>query len=147
MDILLNFAEILNDLLVEHNLNAKELAKKLGMADATITRYKNKDRIPTIEYLVRIADYFKCSTDYLLGLEDEMYPRTFLPCPPFQERIDFLLNYFNRSLYSIYNNTDISSTRLYEWKNGVTAPSVENVVKLAKFFNCSVDFVIGRAKA
>ena len=147
MDVLSNFAEILNDLLIEHNLKAKELSIKLGMANATITRYKNKDRVPTIENLVKIANYFNCSTDYLLGLEDEIHSQDFATCPPFKEQFAFLLSYFNRSAYSVYNNTDISQTRFYEWKNGVCAPSVDSVVKLAKIFNCSVDFVIGRSKA
>lgn len=146
MSFINDFAEILNDLLIEHNLGAKELSINLGMANATITRYKNKDRVPTIECLVKIADYFKCTTDYLLGLEDETFPQTFLPCPPFKERLAFLLNYFKRSAYSIYNNTDISQARFYVWLNGTGTPNLDNLVKLAKIFNCSVDFVIGRAK-
>ncbi|MDE5654838.1 MAG: helix-turn-helix domain-containing protein [Clostridia bacterium] len=146
MDILSNIAENLKDLLIEHNLNAKTLSNNLGFANANITRYINKDRVPTVENLVKIADYFKCSTDYLLGLEDEIYPQTFLPCPPFSERLAFLLKYFKSSAYNLYHNNGITQSKYYSWKNGVTSPSLENVIKLAKIFDCSVDFVIGRSK-
>ncbi len=146
MDILTNFAENLNDMLIERGINSKNLADALGMGNATITRYLNKERMPSIEYLVKIANYFNCSTDYLLGLEDEIRNTDFMPCPPFAERLAYLLNYYKRSSYSIYHNTDISQARYYGWKNGVGVPSVDNIVKLAKLFDCSVDFVIGRSK-
>ena len=146
MDILTNFAENINDMLIERDINAKNLADALGMGNATITRYLNKERMPSIEYLVKIANYFNCSTDYLLGLEDEIRNTDFMQCPPFAERLAFLLNYYKRSSYSIYHNTDISQARYYSWKNRVGVPSVDNIVKLAKLFDCSVDFVIGRSK-
>ncbi|MDE6474550.1 MAG: helix-turn-helix domain-containing protein [Clostridia bacterium] len=146
MDIELKFSETLNDLLIEHNLNARTLAKVLGMENSTITRYLNGERLPTIDSLVRIADYFKCSTDYLLCMEDESYQRDFSPCPPFAERLAFLLNYYKCSSYRVYHTTGISQGRFYDWKNGISVPTVDNVVKLAKHFNCSVDFIIGRSK-
>ncbi|MDE5654836.1 MAG: helix-turn-helix domain-containing protein [Clostridia bacterium] len=145
MDILTNFAENLNDMLIEHGINAKNLADSLGMGNATITRYLNKKRMPSVEYLVKIADFFNCSTDYLLGLDDEIKNTNFLPCPPFAERIVFLLNYFKKSACSVYQNESISKARFYVWKNGVGVPNVDNVVKLAKIFDCPVDFVIGRS--
>ena len=147
MDILIDFAENLNDLLIERGINSKNLADALGMGNATITRYLNKERTPSIECLIKIADFFNCSTDYLLGLEDEIKNTDFMPCPPFAERLAYLLNYYKRSSYSIYHNTDISQARYYGWKNGVGVPSVDNIVKLAKLFDCSVDFVIGRSNS
>ena len=145
--ILSSFVENLNDLLIENSLDAKTLSNNLGMGNATITRYLNKDRVPTIKCLVKIADYFNCSTDYLLGLEDEIYPQTFQSCPPFAERVTFLLNYYKCSSYHIYHNAGIPQVRYYSWKNGVSVPTVDNVIKIAKLFDCSVDFVIGRSKA
>ena len=133
--------------MLENNIKAIDLAKAIGLGTSTLSRYTRGERIPNLESLVKIADYFKCSTDYLLGLEDDNYTQNFLPCPPFNERLAFLLNYFNRSSYSVYNNTDISQARFYVWKNGKGQPTVYNIVSLAQIFNCSVDFVIGRSKA
>ena len=146
MDILTNFAGTLNDLIIENNLNARTLALALGMENSTITRYLNGERLPSIDYLVKIANYFNCSTDYLLGLEDEIRNTDFMPCPPFAERLTFLLNYFKRSASSVYKNENISKARFYVWKNGVGMPNIDNIVKLAQIFDCSVDFVIGRSK-
>ena len=146
MDILTNFAGTLNDLIIENNLNARTLSLSIGMGNSTITRYLNGERLPSIDYLVKIANYFNCSTDYLLGLEDEIRNTDFMPCPPFAERLTFLLNYFKRSASSVYKNENISKARFYVWKNGVGMPNIDNIVKLAQIFDCSVDFVIGRSK-
>ena len=113
--ILINFAENLNDMLIENNLDAKNLSINLGMGNSTITRYINKNRVPTIEYLVRIANYFNCSTDYLLGLEDEIYPQTFLPCPPFSERLAYLMKYFKCSPKNLYKCKGIPKATYYKW--------------------------------
>ena len=146
-NIISNFAENLNDLLIEHNLNSKDFGEIIGVGNSTITRYINKDRFPTVEYLVKIADYFQCSTDYLLGLEDEIYSKTFLHCPPFAERLAFLLKYFNCSAYNLYHNKGVSKSAYYKWKNSERLPSLENVIKLAQIFDCSVDFIIGRSNS
>ncbi|MCI8421412.1 MAG: helix-turn-helix transcriptional regulator, partial [Clostridia bacterium] len=49
MDNLTNFAENLNDMLIERGINSKNLADALGMGNATISRYLNKERSPSIE--------------------------------------------------------------------------------------------------
>lgn len=147
MEIISNFTEILNDLLIEHNLNARTLSIALGVSNPTISRYLKGKRVPTIEYLVKLADYFNCSTDYLLGLEETTKIKNFSPCPPFSERLEYLLKYFKCSSYYVYHNTGISQTRFYKWKNGVDKPTVDNVIKIANLFGCSVDFTIGRSNA
>lgn len=38
----------------------------LNMSQNTISRYENGEREPGLEELVRIADYFNVSIDYLL---------------------------------------------------------------------------------
>ena len=99
MNILSTFTETLNDLMIENNIKAIDLAKALDLGTSTLSRFTRGQRLPKLECLVKIANYFNCTTDYLLGLEDENYTTDFLPCPPFKERLDFLLNYFNRSSY------------------------------------------------
>lgn len=45
------------------------VAKKIGISSATVTQWKNGS-IPSGENLIKIADYFNCSIDYLLGRTD-----------------------------------------------------------------------------
>ena len=138
------FGERLGELLFENNLNEKQFAEKLGICVSSVSVYLQGKSLPTVESLVKIADYFKCTTDFLLGREEESKVRKFKPCPPFSEQILFLKKHFKCSAYKIYHNTKIAKTSYYEWVGGERQPKVENVINLADIFECSVDFVLGR---
>lgn len=45
------------------------VAKEIGISSGTVTGWK-KGVVPKPEGLQRIADYFGCTTDYLLGISD-----------------------------------------------------------------------------
>ena len=48
-----------------------KLAIDLNMNQNTISRYENMEREADYEALIKIADYFDVSLDYLLGRTDE----------------------------------------------------------------------------
>ena len=144
MVILSKFSEMLGELIFDNGLTAKSFAEALKTEPSTITRYLRGERVPSAENLVAIADYFQCSTDFLLGRTEENRERTFKPCPPFGKQIEFLKDHFKCSSYKIYHGTGISKSRYYDWKNGKRAPTVDNIVRLAERFECSTDFILGR---
>lgn len=47
-----------------------EMAQKLNITKQTVSNWENENIMPSIEMLVRIAELFRVSTDYLLGLEN-----------------------------------------------------------------------------
>ncbi len=47
-----------------------KLAMDLNTSQNTISRYETGDREPGITELIRIADYFDVSVDYLIGRTD-----------------------------------------------------------------------------
>ncbi len=141
------FAERLSDLILDNNLTPETLAKDIDCCRASTYKYLTGQRIPTVDILVRIADYFHCSTDYLVGLEENFHTSTiFKPCPPFKERIPAICEHFNISRYKLHQITKIGNTPLYYWAKGETIPTVENLYKMAKALNCSLDFILGRTE-
>ena len=64
------FAERLKLLRQELNLTKSELGNRLFVSHTTISRWENQVMIPTIDQLYNIAKFFKCTSDYLIGLED-----------------------------------------------------------------------------
>lgn len=50
-----------------------ELAKRLNVAKQTISNWENENIQPSIEMLVRLSKIFNVTTDYLLGLESEIW--------------------------------------------------------------------------
>ncbi len=146
MDNLSKFSDILDSLMFERELNVTRLAEEIGVGATTIRRYLHAQCTPTVENLIKLADFFQCTTDFLLGRENENYYSEFKPCPPFSEQLKVLKEHFNCPWWSFYKTAHVSSSRFYEWKNGKRTPTLDCVIMLADDFGCTVDFIIGRTK-
>lgn len=62
-----DFPRILTLLRKERKLSQKQAAADLGVAQALLSHYEKGKRECGLEFLVRAADYYSVSTDYLLG--------------------------------------------------------------------------------
>ncbi|UYO64378.1 helix-turn-helix transcriptional regulator [Acetobacterium wieringae] len=54
----------------QKNINQEELGKIVGAGKTTISNYETGYSVPDFETLVKLADYFNVSTDYMLGRTD-----------------------------------------------------------------------------
>lgn len=61
----------LKELREEKGLLSKDFAKTMSVEPATITNWEKGNRFPKDDVLIKIADYFDCSIDYLLGRTDD----------------------------------------------------------------------------
>lgn len=64
------FAEQLTFLRAESNLSRAQLAEKLNVSVRLISYWENGQRECDFNMLIKIADLFSVSIDYLLGRED-----------------------------------------------------------------------------
>lgn len=55
----------------KNQLTQKQLAEKLGLAQSTIGMIESGKRDVSYEILIKIADLFNVSTDFLLGVDSE----------------------------------------------------------------------------
>ena len=58
----------IGSLLSEKNKRQKELAEYLGVTANTVSYYVTGTRVPNIDQIIKIAQFFDVSTDYLLGI-------------------------------------------------------------------------------
>ena len=68
------FGERLKSLRNQNKKTQKELAKELGISPASIIYYEKAQKMPTIDTVIKIANYFHVSLDWLSGLNDELPP-------------------------------------------------------------------------
>lgn len=61
------FCKNLIDLRKQLGLTQKQVAEKLGITQPSYIRYEIGNSEPTLENLVKLADIFEVSVDYLLG--------------------------------------------------------------------------------
>lgn len=67
----MKFKDRLRELRKQNNVLQSELAKTLNIRNTTVSAWENGVSEPEFETLIKIANYFNVSTDFLLGLEDE----------------------------------------------------------------------------
>lgn len=61
----------IKELRLSKNLTQKELAEKINSSSKNIWAYENDFATPPLDVLIRLADYFECSIDYLVSREDD----------------------------------------------------------------------------
>ncbi|MEG2453970.1 MAG: helix-turn-helix transcriptional regulator, partial [Clostridia bacterium] len=118
---------------------------KLNIDITNIRRYLRKTSIPMLSNAIKIADYFNCSLDFLFGLENENIYHIFKPTSSFSQCFQTVLAENNCSRYKLHKKTKISDQIIDDWFHGVRVPTIDNIIILAKYFNCSIDYLIGRA--
>lgn len=64
------FAERLMDLMEEKSLNSVQLSKLVNIPRTSISNWLNKKRLVQVDALIKFAQFFNVTTDFLLGRED-----------------------------------------------------------------------------
>ena len=62
--------ENLKKLREEAGISQKQLAELIGVSQQSVNKYENHNIEPDIEMMIRIADHFNTSVDYLIGHTD-----------------------------------------------------------------------------
>ena len=65
------FAKRLKELRLNNGLTQKELAKSIEVGRTTISEYESGKIVPKQEGLLRIANHFNVSVDYLTGVSND----------------------------------------------------------------------------
>ena len=111
MEQSVNFSERLKNLRKEKKLSQKKLAQEVKVTRATIGYYENRKRKPDLEKLIKLADFFDVSIDFLAGKsnqqkgEEQIKNEIEISDPIKQKLINSNLSL--QKLDSILNNTDL----------------------------------------
>ena len=66
-----DFSEVLHELRVEKKVSQKALGEVLGVSDRNIRFYETGEHRPDFDGLIKLADFFQVSLDYLVGRSEE----------------------------------------------------------------------------
>lgn len=95
----MSFGSKLKALRLEHNMTQAELAKKINLSKANVSKYEADLVEPNLDTLAMISGLFDVSINYLLGLSDNQ---------PIPEKIQSLI-----SSYSDLNEDEIKKVIEY----------------------------------
>ena len=65
-----SFSDRLKELRKQKSLSQKALGEFVGLSERGIQNYELGNNKPTSDILIKLADYFDVSVDYLLGRSD-----------------------------------------------------------------------------
>ena len=54
-------------------MNQVEFAKALGVSKQCVSNWENDNVMPSVDMLVKIADFFKVTIDYIVGRNERAY--------------------------------------------------------------------------
>jgi len=63
-------AKRLRELRIEKSLSQSDIAKIVGVSQQAIGNYESGTRTPDPDTIIKLANFFSVTTDYLLGLAD-----------------------------------------------------------------------------
>lgn len=68
------FFKRLEDLRIDHDLTQEQVARLLHCQREVYRRYEKGTRQIPVDCVIILAQYYKCSTDYILGLTNQRKP-------------------------------------------------------------------------
>lgn len=98
----MNFSTTLKNLRESRNVTQDQLAKYLKVSRPTVAGYETKSRQPDFERLVKLANYFDVSIDYLIT-GDEAHTDTPSPSHNISEKA------LDRDVLSVYGELSLDS--------------------------------------
>lgn len=68
---MVDFGRKLKELRIQEGLSQKQLAERVKVTKSVISYYELQERYPSPEILIKLANIFHVSTDFLLGIEKQ----------------------------------------------------------------------------
>lgn len=132
----------LNELLNEKYLSAATLAKSIGLSGVAVRKWRRIDTALKLEHLLRVAEYFDCSLDYLCGRSEDDKGFNKNVSPVFAVKLKEIIENSKKPIDRISKETGLDRRNFYDWFNGMS-PVSSTLIILADYFDCSVDYLIG----
>ena len=141
-----DFVDCLQDYFARESISLNEFSKRAKIASGAISAWMNLKYFPSSDSAIKVADFFNCSLDYLFGLSSHHDFVKATKNETFLDRFESLCKQKNLSHYQVAKQCKVGEAMISKWKKG-KYPKCETLIVLAKFFDCSIDYLIGRSDA
>ena len=121
-----------------------EIASRIGVDKSVISNLINYEIIPSVQSLIKIADYFNISLEFLLGKADKSeFIKSDKPST-FGIRVLQLKEESKAKYSDITNSCSFSRNSIHVWVKRNNVPSLVYLMEIANYFNVSPDYLLGR---
>ena len=134
------FSELIEDL----DCKKSEIPKLLNIDYNVFIKITEFGIVPKPVILMRIADYFGISVEYLLGRTENSNFLKAETAETFLNRYQKLKAEKNLTDYAVAQKLHIATSYTTNWKNKNYIPSISNLIVLSEIFKVSIDYLLGR---
>lgn len=127
----------------------QEVCAALNIEQSTLANYENGKRVPKIEILIKIAEYYNVSMDFLLGVSKKKSPHSGMVFSDEVQTIDqengniaYWLKKTGLGYDEIADRLQISEAQLEDYCAGMRMP-LDILVALSKLCGVSTDCLLG----
>lgn len=145
MDIMSNFRERLNDHMLDAPIKSDQLGKAIGVSGQSIRAWCDGSQSIFLSNVIKLADYFHCSIDYLVGISDSTAEFNAKQYQPFYDRLRMVMKENGITRYRLTKDSKIKDSYFTTWKSG-SDPHIISVIEVAKYLDVTIDYLIGREK-
>ena len=137
------FQTRITDLVAESDHKRSDLPKLMGIDYSSLSNALNYGISPTPRILIRIADFFNISLAYLLGSsDDETFFKAKEPTT-FKDRFIALCDEKAVTFYRVSQDCFFDKSNISRWLSKGYLPTLEILDMLTKYFNVSIDYLLG----
>lgn len=146
------FGKRIVELRKKQGLTQAELARTIGISRSALSLYEIEKREPDIETLGKLSTLFNVPVGYILGNEHEIidYANYTMDTPEFvldfKMRIRGLMSEQRMSEDEFAQRTGFNKEEKDNYLYGNKVPSIEDLIKIAKALNVSVDYLLNISK-
>ena len=133
----------LSELMAEKGLTTVALGKAIGVSDETVRRWKLGERSIILPHLIKLADYFQCSIEFLAGRTEDYLDYHIHEVPPFYENLTKVMKEKEVTRYGLVKSLPIYDSYFTNWKKG-KSPNLLTLIMLADYLEVTIDYLIGR---
>ncbi len=144
-DIVVSFKNSLNEIMIERGISIVQLGKGIDADPSTLHRWFDRVNDVKLKTLLKLADYFECSIEYLCGKTHEYKKCIPHSCCKFGIRIKELLAEYKLIPYKFFSQIGIAPSKYYYWLSG-GEPMLTSLEAMAKFLYITLDKLVGREK-
>lgn len=138
------FQERFNKLIKDKECTKYQFSSMVGVSKEVISRACLFGIIPSLQSLIKIADYLNISISYLLGKDNNDTFDKSTSTETFHDRLKNLAIEKNKKYSEIARKMVFPESYFHDWIRTKTLPSLDYLIKIADYFNVSPDYLLGR---
>jgi Predicted transcriptional regulators len=153
------FVERIQSILKDKNVSQGKLAKLIGYTPGIISKYINKERVPTETAVIKIAFVLNVNPKYLTGEGNDItapqdlkeqyntiYEEELLSAESgtiFSKRLKILSDQEDKLNKKIASSINVSAGVFSNYVNGKREPDFNTLADICRYFDVSADYMIG----